>query len=40
VLYSAGDARMRRLNLSGNNIGDKGATLLAEMLKARAMILT
>ena len=24
---------MRRLNLCGNNIGDRGATLLAEMLK-------
>ena len=30
---SAGDAAIRKLNLTGNNIGDKGATLLAEMLK-------
>lgn len=29
----AGDAAIRKLNLTGNNIGDKGATLLAEMLK-------
>ena len=30
---AAGDAAIRKLNLTGNNIGDKGATLLAEMLK-------
>ena len=36
-LPSSGDSHIRRLNLSGNNIGDKGATLLAEMLKVRVM---
>ena len=36
VLHApSGDSHIRRLNLSGNNIGDKGATLLAEMLKVR-----
>lgn len=33
VRCTAGDAAIRKLNLTGNNIGDKGATLLAEMLK-------
>ena len=28
-----GDAAIRKLNLTGNNIGDKGSTVLAEMLK-------
>ena len=32
-IMPAGDAAIRKLNLTGNNIGDKGATLLAEMLK-------
>lgn len=32
---ASGNSRIRTLNLSGNNIGDKGAALLAEMLKAR-----
>ena len=32
-----GNSRIRTLNLSGNNIGDKGAALLAEMLKARTL---
>ena len=32
---ASGNSRVRTLNLSGNNIGDKGAALLAEMLKAR-----
>jgi hypothetical protein len=32
----AGNSRIRTLNLSSNNIGDKGATLLAEMLKVPA----
>jgi len=32
----AGNSRIRTLNLSSNNIGDKGATLLAEMLKVLA----
>ena len=29
----AGDARIHTLNLSANNIGDRGAAALAEMLK-------
>ena len=29
----AGDARIHSLNLSANNIGDRGAAALAEMLK-------
>lgn len=29
----SGDARIHTLNLSANNIGDKGAAALAEMLK-------
>ncbi len=33
LLVATGDSTIRRLNLSGNNVGDKGATLLAEMLK-------
>ena len=36
-LGASGNSRIRTLNLSGNNIGDKGAALLAEMLKARAL---
>ena len=35
ALCASGNSRIRTLNLSGNNIGDKGAALLAEMLKAR-----
>ena len=34
---ASGNSRIRTLNLSGNNIGDKGAALLAEMLKARTL---
>ena len=32
-----GDAAIRKLNLTGNNIGDKGSTVLAEMLKVCAL---
>ena len=34
--YPVGDAAIRKLNLTGNNIGDKGSTVLAEMLKVHA----
>lgn len=34
----AGNASIRRLNLGGNNIGDKGATVLAEMLKVLSIL--
>ena len=33
----SGDARIHSLNLSANNIGDKGAAALAEMLKVSAV---
>lgn len=39
VCILKGDSTIRRLNLSGNNVGDKGATLLAEMLKVGSFLL-
>ena len=36
-ILCSGDARIHTLNLSANNIGDKGAAALAEMLKVCAI---
>lgn len=33
LMDDVGDARIKSLNLTANNIGDKGALALAEMLK-------
>ncbi len=38
VLHFAGDASITTLNVSANNIGDKGAASLAEMLKSNTTL--